>query len=301
MRALVVDHHAPGRLAFRAVPDPVPGPDEVLVKVAATSLNYGELPQSDEVPTGTVPGWDAAGTVEQAAASGAGPKPGNRVVTWGWGGGWAELRAVNVGELAVLPDGVDFVQAAALPVAGLTALRALRRAEVRPGLRVAVTGASGGVGHFAVQLAHLAGAEVYALVGSPARGEGLTALGADHVLTDPAQIDTPVDIVLDNVGGPLLTDLLGHLAEGALVVSIGAASSRPTSVPAYKLVEGRITLTGFREGGNSAADLAHLAGLLGDGRLRAWADRVTDWESASESAAALLSRQVRGKAVLTIG
>lgn len=228
MRALVVDHSVPGRLALGEVPDPVPGPDEVLVKISAISLNYGELPKSDDAAEGAVPGWDAAGVVEQAAASGRGPKPGDRVLTFGWDAGWAELRAVPVGELAVLPDAVDFATAAALPVAGVTALRALRRAGVRPGQRVAVTGASGGVGRFAVQLAHQAGAEVYAFVGSPARGAGLAALGADHVLTDTATLDGEVDVLLDNVGGALLGELLGRMAPGGTVISIGATSGEPT-------------------------------------------------------------------------
>lgn len=75
MRALVVDHSVPGRLALGEVPDPVPGPDEVLVKISAISLNYGELPKSDDAAEGAVPGWDAAGVVERAAASGAAPSP----------------------------------------------------------------------------------------------------------------------------------------------------------------------------------------------------------------------------------
>ncbi|MGK4583890.1 zinc-binding dehydrogenase [Kitasatospora sp. HPMI-4] len=302
MRALVIDRSAPGQLIPADVPDPVPGPDEVLVRIAATSLNYGELPKpGDDRPDGTVPGWDASGVVERAAASGRGPKPGDRVVTWGWNGGWAELRAVHVDELAVLPDSVDFVQAAALPVAGLTALRALRRAKVRPGHRVAVTGASGGVGSFAVQLAHLAGAEVYALVGSRARGEGLAELGADHVITGPEEIDSPVDIILDNVGGPLLTELLGHTASGGVVISIGATSGEPTPIQPYQLVAGQFTLIGIQAGGETGADLGYLAALVAEGRLQARVDQVSDWTTATEAAAALLERRIRGKAVLTIG
>ncbi|MGW1374806.1 zinc-binding dehydrogenase [Streptomyces sp. NPDC002446] len=299
MRALVVDHSAPGRLALGTVADPVPGPDEALVKINAISLNYGELPKSDDVAEGTVPGWDAAGVVERAAASGRGPKPGDRVITWGWGAGWAELRAVPVDELAVLPDTVDFTTAAALPVAGLTALRALRRAGVRPGQRVAITGASGGVGRFAVQLAHQAGAEVYAFVGSPARGAGLAALGADHVLTRPADLDEPVDVVLDNVGGSLLGELLGRTAPEGTVISIGATSGEPTPIQPYQLILSRLTLIGIQAGGNTGADLAHLVRLTSEGRLEASVDRVADWEQAGETATALLNREIRGKAVLT--
>ncbi|MGW2628322.1 zinc-binding dehydrogenase [Streptomyces chattanoogensis] len=301
MRALVVDHSAPGRLALDTVADPAPGPDEVLVRIAAISLNYGELPQSEDVAAGTVPGWDAAGVVERAAADGRGPKPGDRVVTWGRSNGWAELRAVHVDELAVLPDTVDFATAAALPVAGLTALRALRRADVLPGQRVAITGASGGVGRFAVQLAHQAGAEVYAFVGSPARGEGLAALGADHVLTGPAELDAPMDVVLDNVGGSLLAGLLDHIAPEGKVISIGATSGEPTPIQPYQLILNRLTLIGIQAGGSTGADLAHLVRLLAEGRLQSSVDRVTDWEQAGETAVALINREIRGKAVLTLG
>jgi NADPH2:quinone reductase len=300
MRALVVDHSAPGHLALGTAPDPEPGPDQVLVRVHAISLNYGELPTSEDVPAGTVPGWDAAGVVERSAASGRGPQPGDRVVTFGWTGGWAELRAVDVDELAVLPDAVDFAQAATLPVAAVTALRALRRAEVRPGQRVAVTGASGGVGRFAVQLAHLAGAEVYALVGSAARGEGLAEAGADHVVTNAEDIDAPLDIVLDNVGGPLLADLLGRLAPRGIALSIGATSGQPTAVPPYLLIGGQTRLVGFQRGDESAADLAYVADLVADGRLRAPVDWEGTWDKAGEAVGELLGRRVRGKAVLTV-
>jgi NADPH:quinone reductase-like Zn-dependent oxidoreductase len=301
MRALVVDHSVPGRLALATVPDPVPGPDEVLVRISAISLNYGELPKADDAPVGVIPGWDAAGVVERAAASGRGPKAGERVVTFGAGAGWAELRAVDVDELAVLPDEVGFAEAATLPVAAVTALRALRQGEVRPGHRVAITGASGGVGRFAVQLAGQAGAEVYALVGGAARGEGLAELGADHVLTSAEEIDEPLDLVLDNVGGDLLGDVLGHLAPGGVVLSIGTASGQPTTLAPYQLIAGQITLVGFQRGGRSTADLGHLLRLLATGRLDAGVDWQSDWEKAGEAAVALLERRIKGKAVLTLG
>ncbi|MFF6909234.1 zinc-binding dehydrogenase [Streptomyces sp. NPDC012389] len=300
MRALVVDHSAPGRLRLATVTDPEPGPDEVLVRVAATSLNYGELPRDNDAPQGSVPGWDAAGVVERAAASGHGPAAGTRVVTWGWSGGWAQLRAVSTRELAVLPDRVEFAQAAALPVAGLTALRALRRAGVLPGHRLAVTGASGGVGHFAVQLARLAGAEVHALVGNPSRSAWLTALGAHHVITGPDQLGSPVDIVLDNVGGDQLGQLIDHVRPGGAIISIGAASGAATTLRPYQLVQANVSLTGLQAGGNTADDLAHLVALVADGRLTVGADTVKSWESAPDLAADLVARRIQGKAVLIV-
>ncbi|MFD4693516.1 zinc-binding dehydrogenase [Streptomyces sp. NPDC058463] len=300
MRALVVDHSAPSRLTMATVPDPEPGPDEVLVKVVATSLNYGELPRDDDVAEGSVPGWDAAGIVEKAAASGRGPRAGQRLVTWGWSGGWAQLRAVSHQELAVLPDELELSRAAALPVAGLTALRALRKATVLPGQRVAITGASGGVGHFAVQLAHLAGAEVYALSTDPTRAGWLTSLGADHVLTHPGQLDSPLDLVLDNVGGDQLAEILGHMNTGGTVISIGATSAAATTFQPYQLVQASLTITGLQAGGDTGNDLAHLAAMAADGRLTVGADTVSSWENAPQLAADLIARRIRGKAVLTV-
>src|SRR5918911_698211 len=160
MRAVVVDPEAPGRLVLREVEPPTPGEEEALVRVAAISLNRGELRRAASAPAGWRPGWDLAGTVEQAAADGSGPPAGARVVGLLNPGAWAEVVAVPTRELAALPDGCSFAQAATLPVAGLTALWALERGGLLLDQRVLVTGASGGVGHLACQLARQAGARV---------------------------------------------------------------------------------------------------------------------------------------------
>ncbi|HKR99453.1 MAG TPA: alcohol dehydrogenase, partial [Candidatus Dormibacteraeota bacterium] len=124
MQALVFDPDTPHGLRLGEAPDPQPGPSEVLVQVAATSLNFGEVAfLRDRAAPGDVAGWDAAGTVLATAADGSGPPEGSRVVTFGWSGAWAQLRAVDPGELAILPEAVDLHSAAALPVAGVTALR----------------------------------------------------------------------------------------------------------------------------------------------------------------------------------
>jgi NADPH:quinone reductase-like Zn-dependent oxidoreductase len=179
MRALLVDPSSETGFRLGETADPAPAPHQALVEVKTISLNYGEVSGGYGAEEGKVQGWDAAGVVVKAAADGSGPEVGSRVVTFAFGGGgWAQLRAVDVAELAVLPDNVDFAKAAALPVAAVTALRALRRFGSVLGRRVLVTGAAGGVGRFAVQLAALAGAHVIASVGSVARGEGLKELGA---------------------------------------------------------------------------------------------------------------------------
>ncbi len=124
MRAVVYDPAGPVHLALGEVPDPRPAPSAALIRVAATSLNFADVAfLRERQAAGAVPGFDASGVVIAGAGDGSGPVPGTRVVTFGWSGGWAELRAVDVGELAVVPDEVELGAAAAVPVAGVTALR----------------------------------------------------------------------------------------------------------------------------------------------------------------------------------
>src|SRR5262249_52412115 len=142
MRALVVTPGSGSGLTTQDVPDPVPAPNEALVEVRHSSLNYGDVSRTADAPAGSVLGWDASAGVLEPAADGSGPAPGQRVVTFGYSGAWATRRAVPAAEMAVVPESVDLAVAAALPVAGVTALRALRGAGPLLGKRVLVTGAS---------------------------------------------------------------------------------------------------------------------------------------------------------------
>ena len=162
IRAVVVDHAAPGRLAIKPVELRDPDRDEVQVKVTAISLNRGETRRAvQQAEPGWRPGWDFAGVVETAAADGSGPKAGTRVVGILPNGAWAERVNCRSHAVAALPDAVSDAQASTLPVAGLTALHALRQGGLLLGRKVLVDGASGGVGHLACQLAHAAGALVW--------------------------------------------------------------------------------------------------------------------------------------------
>src|SRR3990172_5874301 len=126
MRAVVVDAAHADRLTLQEVAPPSPGPAQALVRVAAFSLNLGEVRGSMSAASGARPGWDLAGTVESAAADGSGPAVGTLVVgLMTNSGAWAEVVAVPTQALAALPDNVSFAQAATLPVAGLTALYAV--------------------------------------------------------------------------------------------------------------------------------------------------------------------------------
>src|SRR5256886_14046371 len=150
-RAVVVDPEAPGRLVIRSVADPVPDRGEAVVRVGGVAPDRGEVRRSAMAAAGWRPGWDLAGEVERAAADGSGPRVGARVVGLLPEGAWARRVAVPTHALAELPDKVTFSQAATFPVAGRTALHALAKGVLLLGRRVLVTGATGGVGDFAVQ------------------------------------------------------------------------------------------------------------------------------------------------------
>jgi NADPH:quinone reductase-like Zn-dependent oxidoreductase len=225
MRALVSMPKSPfAQLAD--VPDPSPTHDEALVEVKAFSLNRGETRRLESLPPGTVTGWDLAGVVRQPASDGSGPRAGARVVGLVMAGAWAELAAVGSDWLAELPEAVTFEQAAALPVAGMTALRALEVGGFVVEKRVLVTGASGGVGRFAIQLAKLAGAHVTALA---RRTEGLRELGAD-ALIDEIDLNGPTyDVILDAIGGDVLGHAISRVAPGGTVVSFASTVPEPVS------------------------------------------------------------------------
>ncbi|MER8003852.1 zinc-binding dehydrogenase [Streptomyces sp. NPDC095613] len=301
VRALVVDPSASAAVRLAEVPDPVPGPGQVLVDVSHASLNYGDLndARSGRIPVGAVLGSDAAGVVARAAADGTGPAVGTRVVALA-AGAFAERVAIDVGALAEVPKGLGLARAVALPVAGVAALRSLRAAGLGPGKRVLVTGASGGVGRFAVQLAARAGAHVIASVGSAARGEGLAEAGADEVLIGLAGLRRPVDVVIDSVGGPQLAAVWSLLAPGGSVQSVGWTSGEPAVFPPYATVGPAKSLTSFVIEGDVGTDLALLTELAAKGFLTVEIGWQGSWDRFDEAAEALRGRRVSGKAVLTV-
>nr|WP_311132110.1 zinc-binding dehydrogenase [Nonomuraea gerenzanensis]SBP00608.1 alcohol dehydrogenase, zinc-binding [Nonomuraea gerenzanensis] len=192
------------------------------------------------------------------------------------------------------------VSAAALPTAGLAALRSLRAAGVAPGKRVLVTGASGGVGRYAVRLAARAGAYVIASVGAPARGDGLVEAGAGEVVVGLDDVKEPVDVVVENVGGPHLVRAWELLAPGGSLQSVGWTSGRPAVFPPYATVGPPKTLTSYVNEFGAAGDLAELVRLAAEGALVPEIGWRGSWERFAEAADALRGRRVRGKAVFDL-
>ena len=307
-RAVVVDPEAQGRLVIRPVSEPLPDRGEAIVRVRAISLNRGEVRRSGMAAAGWRPGWDLAGEVERAATDGSGPRSGARVVGLLSEGAWAERVAVPTHALAVLPDKVTFAQAATFPVAGLTALHGLAKGGLLLGRRVLVTGATGGVGDFAVQLARLSGAHVTASARRAEQAAALRVLGADEVVVGDEIPPTPkYDLVLESVGGRTLGTALAALERDGVCVTLGVSAAAEVTFDTRQFfISGRTRLYGFylfTELGAEPASigLRRLADLVAAKRLTPHISLERPWTEIGQVAADLMARRFPGKAVLTLG
>jgi NADPH:quinone reductase-like Zn-dependent oxidoreductase len=306
MKALLPTGRPAEMVEFGEAEEPRPGPGQALVKVEAFSLNRGEVFRLHGAPQpGRRPGKDIAGLVVQAAADGTGPSAGQRVVGHPPGGGWAEYAAVDTDRLAVLPEGISAIRAAALPLAGLTALRLLRTAGCVSGHPLLLTGASGGVGHYVTELAIGAGAQVTAVTATPERGKRLAEFGARviHHLDDATG---PFHTVMESVGGETTARALALLRPRGELIWFGQASRVPPTLDFFDFFRGPRSASvrhfhyeHFDE--PYAADLAALVRLVAEGRLHPEIGRLTDWRSTAATLNDLRDRRIAGNAVLTIG
>jgi len=295
----VTEFGGPEVLRLVDVEPPKPIPTEVLVEVHAAGVNpvdwktrEGRGAASASGPPPFTLGWDVAGVVTEVGRGVTLFEPGDRVFGMPWfpreAGAYSEFVTAPSRQFARMPDALSFEEAAALPLAGLTAWQALvDTADLRSGQTVLVNGASGGVGHLAVQIAKARGARV---IGT-ARADNhdfLRSLGADECVdyreVPMEEAARDVDLVLDLVGGDATDAALRTVRGGALVISVPGAHKGATAI----LVE------------PDGHGMRELAALVSDGRLKVQIHCTIPLEDAAEAHRLLEEGGHRGKLVLTV-
>ena len=295
---MVRETGGPEVLRLEDVEPPQPGDGEALIRVRAASVNPIDWKYRrglSEKPLPAILGIDVSGTVEISNAEGF--APGDDVFGFAATGGYAELATSAAAILAKKPDAVSFEQAAAIPVAGLTAWQALfDRAGLERGQTALVAGAAGGVGHLAVQLAKHAGARVIG-TGSSRSRDFVLGLGADeyvdYTLQDVVEAVNGADVVFDTVGGETTASLVGAVAEGGIIVTI--ASAPPTEGAAQRAARAELLISR-----TDADQLAHVAAVVEAGDVRVEIAEILPLDEVARAHELSESGHVRGKLVLTV-
>ena len=340
MKALYFDKH--GELdvvKYGDVPDPEPGPGEVLIRVRACALNFldiwvrrgwpglklemphwcgadvaGEIAALGE----NVPGWQVGQRVvvdpgvnlvedEYTRSGEDSVSPGYHILGEHRRGGAAEYLAIPASNLAAIPDNIDYPNAAAPLLVGITAWRMLlRRAGLRAGESVLVVGAGGGVNSIAIQIAKLAGATVYVVASNPEKSARAQQLGADVVL-DRSQVDwgkeifkltsrRGVDVVVDNVGKATITKSMQAVARGGRIVIVGNTSGPQAEIDIRFIFGKQISLIGSTMG--SHQDFHDVLGALWSGKIKPVIHQVMPLSEGREGYKMMQEGQQFGKILL---
>jgi NADPH:quinone reductase-like Zn-dependent oxidoreductase len=322
MKAIVYEKYGPPDVLRLAEWDkPVPKENEVLVKVHAASVNWADwrnlradpflvrLAAGLVKPGNQILGFDVAGRIEVVGAGIRQFQQGDDVFADIYpcgGGAFAEYVAVPESALVLKPSNLSYVEAAAVPVAALTALQGLRDVgEIQPGEKVLIHGASGGVGTFAVQIAKVLGAEVSAVC-STRNLELVRSLGADRVIDykqeDCTQNGEGYDLVIDNVGNPAqYRRLYKHSLNpgGICVITAGSFSLQLFSGP-WMTMTGRKKICTFMTDGTKIEDLVHIKSLLQSGEVVPVIDKCYPMDKAREAFRHLENGHARGKIIITM-
>ena len=337
----LIAHGAPGILQFRDVPDPVPGPNQVIVRVRACGLNRldlwleeGGLPISLGLPR--IPGGEVSGEILALGKDVSGWREGERVAVQSnlfcgkcefckdgkesiclnsellgiqRDGGFAERVAVPATALVRLPEKVDFTTAAALTLAGSTAMHMLTyRTQVRAGDWVLAMVGTSGVGSAAIQIAKQLGAHVISTGSTEAKRRFAAGLGADHVV-DITQADWPaevrkitqkhgVDVVVEHVGGEVLQQCFSCLARAGTIVTCGATSGREVALKLWPFFVKEQKLIGSY--GRNRKDIVATLDWAAAGKIKPVIYKVYPLSETREAFTALRQRTVMGKAVIGV-
>jgi NADPH:quinone reductase-like Zn-dependent oxidoreductase len=311
MKAIVYDkRNSPQALALEEVTKPVPGEGQVLVRIVSVSINAADYRSMSMgiIPKSKIFGADVAGVVEAVGSSVRQFKVGDAVfgdLSGAGFGGFAEYVAAPENVFALKPAGVPFDQAAAVPMAALTALQGLRdEGKIQAGMNVLIYGAGGGVGTFAVQLAKYFGAEVTAVCG-PGNAELVRSLGADAVIDyskeDVSKSGRSFDLVLGVNGSQPLRVYKGLLAPKGIFVMVGGALSQVLKT----MVFGRLLSFGSQKmrllkAKPSPKDLDFVIRLVEEGHIRPVIDRTYPLQQTAEAVSYLRKGHARGKVLISI-
>ena len=322
MKAIVCERYGVEALELREVEVPALEDEQVLVRVHASSANpvewYGVsgplfvrlLGRALRKPRDTSLGADLAGRVEAVGRDVRELQAGDEVFGTS-GASWAEYAAAREARLARKPATVSFEDAAAAPIAAITALQALRdHGHLQPGQKVLINGASGGVGTYAVQLAKVLGADVTAVC-STGKVDLARSLGADRVVDyteeDFTGLGERFDLMLDIAGSRPFRELRRVLTPAATVVIVGARFPSPTGLgPLSHVIRTRLAAMGrsqtvkFFIAKVNSEDLDYLGELLEAGQLRSVIDRRFELSEAADALRYLGQGHARGKVILTV-
>lgn len=300
MHAVVIhETGGPEVLHYEEADRPEPGGGEVLIRVRAASVNPVDWKYRrglSERPLPAIVGQDVSGTVEASNADGF--AEGDEVFGIAGTGGYAEYTASPAGVIAKKPAGVTHEQAAAIPVAGLTAWQALfDRAGLERGQTALVAGAAGGVGHFGVQFASHVGARTIG-TGSSRNRDFVLGLGADEYVDytqqDVADAVSGVDVALDTVGGDTTQALVPALSEGGVLVTI--ASAPPEEAARERGARAELLIMS-----PTSEQLSEVAELVAQGDVRVEIAELLPLTEVARAHELSESGHTRGKIVLTVG
>lgn len=319
MRAMqLVENNKP--LEMRDIAQPTPGPGEVVIKVATCGLNFGDLliikgSYQEKPPLPATLGMELAGTVTAVADDISHIRVGQRVASYSGFGGLAEYAAIPAEICVPIPDTMNFIDAAAFLVAyGTSHVGLDYKAQLKPGERLLVLGASGGVGLTAVELGKVMGAEVIACARGAEKLEICRQMGADHLINSETDDIRAIvkslggaDVVYDPVGGDQFTQALRATNPEGRMIPLGFASGDVPQIPANIVLVKNITVLGLYWGGYARLkpsvltdSFAALFDMHAAGKLKPHVSNVLPLAQANEALDLLRTRKATGKVVVEV-
>ncbi|MCO7125315.1 zinc-binding dehydrogenase [Sporolactobacillus shoreicorticis] len=309
MKGIITHRSHDTNFSFKDFAVPTAKTDEAIIEVTSVSINPGNLKNALTEKDGYTPGWDFSGIIVKESLDGNSPKVGDPVIGMLTSGAWKEQIVVPNKLLSVVSDDTDLKTAAALPIVGLTALYALQKGNFLLNKNILITGSTGGVGYFAHQLAHLAGANHYGVVRNPDKQNKILKTGAKKVYLysdfGESQDKQKFDLIIDSLGGDMINILMQKLYPYGKLISVGNMLSDKVVIDYGNLLNtGGRSFERFYLGEEIKhraikKDLKYLSELLAQEKI----DLDTlqfNWKNINEITKKILHGSLKGKVILNI-